>query len=500
MASCGAKWRVLRDLVTVSFLLLLITVLVSGKRSSKSEESETNGSQRFSFLVNNAMKFLWGHAGYQHVWPELEFGWQIIFGTLIGIFGAAFGSVGGVGGGGIFVPMLVLVIGFDTKSATAISKCMLTGAAISTVLYNWKLKHPTLDIPIIEYDLVLLMQPILMLGISIGVTLSVIFAGWMVTVLLIILFIGTSIKACFKGLETWKKETILKEESVKLLESTGEFMSFFHGHKTNSICISKLRTRICPFLPATCSGEGDYKSLPGSLDAGTQREATKPKGTFLGFRHWKELGLLSFVWLAHLVIQIAKIHTTSCSITYWILNLLQIPVSLGVFLYQAIGLHQGWRVISSKGDQGTHLPLYHLILASLCGLLAGTIGGLLGIGTGFVMGPLFLELGIAPQVASATATFGMTFSASISVVQYYLLNRFPVPYALYLTLVAAIAAYIGQHIINKLVNLFGRASLIIFVLAFTIFVSTIALGGVGISDMIGKIERNEYMGFEDLCN
>ncbi|KAE9600385.1 putative transmembrane protein TauE [Lupinus albus] len=348
---------------------------------------------------------------------------------------------------------------------------MLTGAAISTVIFNWKLKHPTLDIPIIEYDLVLLMQPILMLGISIGVSLSVIFADWMVTVLLIILFIVTSIKACFKGLETWKKETILKEESVKLLEST-----------------------------ATCSGEGDYKSLPDSLDGGTQKETTKPEGTFLGFRHWKELGLLSFVWLAHLAIQIAKIHTASCSITYWILNVLQIPVSLGVFLYQAIGLHQGWRVISSKGDQGTHLPLYHLILASLCGLLAGTIGGLLGIGTGFVMGPLFLELGIAPQVASATATFGMTFSASISVVQYYLLNRFPVPYALYLTFVAAIAAYIGQHIINKLVNLFGRASLIIFVLAFTIFVSTIALGGVGISDMIGKIKRNEYMGFEDLCN
>jgi uncharacterized membrane protein YfcA len=53
----------------------------------------------------------------------MELGWQIIVGTLIGIFGASFGSVGGVGGGGIFVPMLILIIGFDAKSATAISKC-----------------------------------------------------------------------------------------------------------------------------------------------------------------------------------------------------------------------------------------------------------------------------------------------------------------------------------------------------------------------------------------
>ena len=62
--------------------------------------------------------------------------------------------------------------------------------AASTVFYNLKLRHPTLDMPIIDYDLALLFQPMLMLGISVGVTFNVIFADWMVTVLLIILFIG----------------------------------------------------------------------------------------------------------------------------------------------------------------------------------------------------------------------------------------------------------------------------------------------------------------------
>ncbi|PNX66841.1 sulfite exporter TauE/SafE family protein, partial [Trifolium pratense] len=42
----------------------------------------------------------------------------------------------------------------------------------------------------------------------------------MITVLLIIIFIGTSVKACLKGLETWNKETIVLEEAVKHLEST----------------------------------------------------------------------------------------------------------------------------------------------------------------------------------------------------------------------------------------------------------------------------------------
>lgn len=66
------------------------------------------------------------------------------------------------------------------------------GAAGSTVYYNMRLRHPTLDMPIIDYDLALLFQPMLMLGISIGVAFNVIFADWMVTVLLIILFLGNT--------------------------------------------------------------------------------------------------------------------------------------------------------------------------------------------------------------------------------------------------------------------------------------------------------------------
>lgn len=67
---------------------------------------------------------------------------------------------------------------------------MIMGAAISTVAYNLKLRHPTLDIPIIDYDLVLLIQPMLMLGISIGVIFNLIFADWMVTILIILLSLG----------------------------------------------------------------------------------------------------------------------------------------------------------------------------------------------------------------------------------------------------------------------------------------------------------------------
>lgn len=53
----------------------------------------------------------------------MKFSWRIVLATIIGFLGSGFGTVGGVGGGGIFVPMLTLLLGFDTKSAAALSKC-----------------------------------------------------------------------------------------------------------------------------------------------------------------------------------------------------------------------------------------------------------------------------------------------------------------------------------------------------------------------------------------
>ncbi|BBG98985.1 Sulfite exporter TauE/SafE family protein [Prunus dulcis] len=293
---------------------------------------------------------------------EMKLGWKIVVGTVIGFFGAAFGTVGGVGGGGIFVPMLTLIIG---------------------------LRHPTLDLPLIDYDLALLFQPMLVLGISIGVAFN--------------------------------------EAARRQMQSNGDPRE-----------------------------EVEYKPLPGGPSIGTPTEIREPKRT-------------------------------------------ELPVAFGVTIYEAVNLYTGRRVIASKGESNTDWKVHQLVLYSACGIIAGIVGGLLGLGGGFILGPVFLELGIPPQVSSATATFAMTFSASMSVIEYYLLHRFPVPYALYLAAVATLSAIVGQHVVRKVVMILGRASIIIFILAFTIFVSAISLGGVGIADMVEKIEHKEYMGFENIC-
>lgn len=55
-------------------------------------------------------------------------------------------------------------------------------------------------------------------------------------------------------------------------------------------------------------------------------------------------------------------------------------------------------MIASKGKEITNWKIYQILIYCSCGIIAGMVGGLLGLGGGFILGPLFLELGIPPQV------------------------------------------------------------------------------------------------------
>ncbi|GJR00721.1 sulfite exporter TauE/SafE family protein 4-like protein [Tanacetum coccineum] len=425
-------------MATKGFILYLVTAFAVAIFSTFVISGHNHYSHKYHIQRSNSLN------SDEKTWPELEFSWRIVLATVIGFLGSAFGTVGGVGGGGIFVPMLTLVVGFDTKSAAALSKCMIMGASASSFWYNLRVPHPCREVPILDYDLALLFQPMLMLGITLGVALSVVFPYWLITVLIIILFLGTSSRSFFRGIEMWKEESILKKEMAKpretFVNSRGELLLDTYE----------------PLIP---------------------REEKTP--------------------MNDLVV---------CSTWYWVLTVAQFPATLAVFGYECVKLYRESKKRRSLGNTESvceatiNWTMPNLIFCALCGVLGGTVGGLLGSGGGFILGPLLLEIGVIPQVASATATFVMMFSSSLSVVEFYLLKRFPIPYALYLMSVSILAGFWGQFFVRKLVAFLKRASLIVFILSAVIFASAVTMGVIGIERSIKMIQNHEFMGFLEFCS
>ncbi|KAE8665887.1 hypothetical protein F3Y22_tig00112523pilonHSYRG00069 [Hibiscus syriacus] len=478
-----------RRLAMVAWAMLLVLVMMTNvgiaERTLK-EKEKTKG------LLLRVVSFLWqgGKSAYEPVWPL----WAALEVLAVAVF---------------LVPMLTLIIGFDPKSSTAISKCMIMGAAGSTVYYNLRLRHPTLEMPLIDYDLALLFQPMLMLGISIGVTLNILFADWMVTLLLIILFISTSTKALIKGLDTWTKETVVKKEAARLEAEESKLSDgAVQDHK------------MLPSGPSAIPHDDDdasFKNISGSSDTKhTLERVIAARLCVDRFSRRSDYQGISSNLLSHVL---------DCE-----------PPAV----FEAKCLYKGRRVIASKGKEVTNWKIYQILLYCSCGIIAGLVGGLLGLGGGFILGPLFLELGIPPQkslvrikrdtpadgrssrnrYALDINLHGASFipetgkcvadcvtcsKCNIHVFHGVFVRRFgrtilSSPYAAYFVLVATIAAITGLHVVRKIITVFGRASIIIFVLALTIFISAISLGGVGIADMVEKLEDEEYMGFENLCN
>ena len=90
----------------------------------------------------------------------------------LGFAGATIGLVlaagGGIGGGGILVPIFILVMGFEPKHAIPLANVSVFGGAIANTLLNVRKRHPQADRPLINFELILVMEPLTMAGALIG--------------------------------------------------------------------------------------------------------------------------------------------------------------------------------------------------------------------------------------------------------------------------------------------------------------------------------------------
>ena len=87
-----------------------------------------------------------------------------IWGTILVTLGLLIAASGGIGGGGILVPLLILVFGFSPKHAIPLSNFCIVGSSITNMWMNLEKRHPLVDRPLVDWDLILVMEPLTMAG------------------------------------------------------------------------------------------------------------------------------------------------------------------------------------------------------------------------------------------------------------------------------------------------------------------------------------------------
>nr|CAD1829317.1 unnamed protein product [Ananas comosus var. bracteatus] len=134
--------------------------------------------------------------------PETAAAWVLCF------LAASVCSAGGVGGGSLFLPILNLVAGLSLKRATTFSAFMVAAGSLSNVLYTLLvMRRGQLSSPLINYEIALLSQPCMLLGVSAGVVCNLMFPEWLITVSFAAFLACCTYKTFGAGLRCWEEET-----------------------------------------------------------------------------------------------------------------------------------------------------------------------------------------------------------------------------------------------------------------------------------------------------
>ncbi|KAJ6791166.1 Uncharacterized protein M6B38_245880 [Iris pallida] len=384
---------------------------------------------------------------------------------ILSAMAASLSSAGGVGGGSLYLPILDLVGGLDLKTATALSAFMVAGGSLSNVLCNNLL---LLNGSSIDYDIALLSQPCMLLGVGAGVVCNVVFPEWLVTALFA-LFLGLSTVKTFQaGFVCWNAES---DGVVR--------------------------------VHAPAGGKGVEEALLMEEEGGGAGYETP----------WAKLAVLMLIWLCFFVLHVlngdkdGKIITRvrPCGLKYWLITSSQVPIAIG---FTAYILYRRRRNRHNKPDQqkvGMDTVVYNTIEAlpvvvfPMAALLSGVLGGLFGIGGGLLINPVLLQIGVPPQVTAATTSFMVLFSSSMSMVQYLILGMKDIKQALVFSAVCFVASIVGLVTIQRAIVKSGRVSLIVFSVSAVMALSAVSITCFGAVDVWRKYIDGKNMGFKLPC-
>jgi uncharacterized membrane protein YfcA len=365
----------------------------------------------------------------------------------------AIAAGGGIGGGGVLVPILILVMGFTIKAAIPLSSATILGGSIFHICRNIWRRHPKADRPLIDWNFIALMQPMLISGAVVGSFLNKMVPDWVLAILLFVILIFTAQRTYNNGMKKWRKE----HEEITLRESLARSGSDVELEEQGPL------TETSPELAELLEEDRHFPIF--------------------------KVSLIMMVFVGVVALNVAKGSEAAnftpfdikCGSTmFWVLSLGIIPWCLTFwYIIRTIVIaqyynrvDQGWEFHDGDVEWTPERTIHYPMVAILSGLIAG----MFGIGGGLINGPLMVELGFIPDVAAATGATMLLFTSTTSTIMYILFDLLNYSYAGPLMVLGFFCTVIGQQVFNRIMHAYKRDSLIIFVIAFIVFASAVLMG------------------------
>jgi len=345
-------------------------------------------------------------------------------GLAAAMIGLILAAGGGIGGGGILVPIYILIMRFSARYGIPLSNVTILGGALANNAFNLRKRHPKAERPMVDFDLVLLMEPPTIAGAVIGSILNKVLPEFVITTLLVLVLGATALRTWQSAEKQSNKEKKALEEEAGLLE----------GEKPKEALATTAYTPVPEDGGNEDAGDGNGSSSVTEEAEGPYEEPTGIWATMLQddeaqFPMWK-IGAITGCFLLVVASNMLKLHVTTCgSPGYWLMMLAPVIITVAMMLVirqyllakSKLRRHRGEQLIDGDVNWNNKTTITYPALCTLSGLFAG----MFGIGGVIVKGPLMIEMGVLPEVSAATAAFMIFYTASSATVTYASFGMLP---------------------------------------------------------------------------
>jgi uncharacterized membrane protein YfcA len=125
-------------------------------------------------------------------------------------------SAGGIGGGGVNVPLLLVIGRFSYHEAVIFSLCTVLGNHIAQSTINWSLSHPYVkQRPLIYWEIILFLLPAQLGGSNVGVLIAKAFPDLLLLCCALCVLVLAIAKTYYKGISYLKEEKKTRKSKTK---------------------------------------------------------------------------------------------------------------------------------------------------------------------------------------------------------------------------------------------------------------------------------------------